>query len=86
MEEYDELSKTVQDLQRLLNVANQRIERLEQKVTKILVSSPTAQGIHGPTNPQPDEAKHDSSLGKSLGQMRERITSITRFPLRLPEK
>jgi hypothetical protein len=74
MDELDELAKTVAELQRFLRVANDRILRLEERVAKLVASSPNSHTIHGAPN-------SGSPLGKSLGEM-----TTTDYPVRLPRQ
>lgn len=82
MEDNEEIAKTISEIQRFMKVTNDRIIRLEEKVAKLVASSPNSHSLHGSTN-------ENSSLGKSLGEARGMNLggqmSITDYPHRHPQ-
>ena len=85
MEDNEEIAKTISEIQRFMKVTNDRMLRLEEKVAKLVASSPNSHSLHGS-----DEAAIDSSsLGKSLGEAHGKslggIVSATNYPLRRPQ-
>jgi hypothetical protein len=85
MEDNEEIAKTISEIQRFMKVTNDRILRLEEKVAKLVASSPNAQSLHG----LKEIANESSSLGKSLGETRGKSLggqmSITDYPHRHPQ-
>ena len=85
MEDNEEIAKTISEIQRFMKVTNDRILRLEEKVAKLVASSPNSQSLHG----SKEATSENSSLGKSLGETHGKSLggqmSITDYPHRHPQ-
>ncbi len=85
MEDNEEIAKTISEIQRFVKVTNDRILRLEEKVAKLVASSPNAQSLHR----LKEVANESSSLGKSLGEIQGKSLggqmSVTDYPHRHPQ-
>jgi len=85
MDDNEDLDKTISEIQRFMKVTNDRILRLEEKVAKLVVSSPNSQSLHG----SKEATSENSSLGKSLGEAHGKslggIVSTTEYPHRHPQ-
>ena len=85
MDDNEDLDKTISEIQRFMKVTNDRILRLEEKVAKLVVSSPNSQSLHG----SKEATSENSSLGKSLGETHGKslggIVSATEYPHRHPQ-
>lgn len=85
MEDNEEIAKTISEIQRFMKVTNDRMLRLEEKVAKLVASSPNSRSLHG----SDESATDSSSLGKSLGETHGKslggIVSATEYPHRHPQ-
>jgi hypothetical protein len=85
MEDNEEIAKTISEIQRFMKVTNDRMLRLEEKVAKLVASSPNSHSLHGSTG----ATNENSSLGKSLGETHGKslggIVSATEYPHRHPQ-
>lgn len=85
MEDNEEITKTIFEIQRFMKVTNDRILRLEEKVAKLVTVSPNSHSVHGAK----EITNETGSLGKSLGETRSGslggAVTISNYPLRNPQ-